>query len=198
MSTVLRGSVDEGICSAEDSFEIVHSLPHGHDATVLGALRRLGLEELIDPDPSQSHRPRLGNARRPGDRSFLQAGLSARGLRKETASSSLGEVLSLMSTDSNDLYEAMDWLVPRQNEIEDAYAARHLEEDTLVLYDVSSAAFEGRTCPLGHWAIPKTVYTNGCNWYMGCSTAGERSTSRSRCSRARPAIRGQWPARCKS
>ncbi|EUA50116.1 putative transposase [Mycobacterium xenopi 3993] len=28
-------------------------------------------------------------------------------------------------------------------------AARHLTDGTLVLYDVSSAAFEGRTCPLG-------------------------------------------------
>jgi Transposase DDE domain len=33
--------------------------------------------------------------------------------------------------------------------IEDALAARHLHDGTLVLYDVSSAAFEGRTCPLG-------------------------------------------------
>jgi hypothetical protein len=43
----------------------------------------------------------------------------------------------------------MDWLLPRQPGIEDALAARHLREGTLVLYDVSSAAFEGRTCPLG-------------------------------------------------
>ena len=33
--------------------------------------------------------------------------------------------------------------------IENALAARHLANGTLVLYDVSSAAFEGRTCPLG-------------------------------------------------
>ncbi len=31
----------------------------------------------------------------------------------------------------------------------DALAARHLTDGTLVLYDVSSAAFEGRTCSLG-------------------------------------------------
>ena len=74
---------------------------------------------------------------------------TARGLRAETAASSLGEVLGLGSCDEDDLYAAMDWLLPRQQAIEDALAARHLAGGTLVLYDVSSAAFEGRTCPLG-------------------------------------------------
>ena len=43
----------------------------------------------------------------------------------------------------------MDWVLARKDAIEDALAARHLANGTLVLYDVSSAAFEGRTCPLG-------------------------------------------------
>jgi Transposase DDE domain len=74
---------------------------------------------------------------------------TARGLRPATAASSLGEVLGLGSCDEDDLYAAMDWLLPRQAKIEDALAARHLRDGTLVLYGVSSAAFEGRTCPLG-------------------------------------------------
>ena len=49
----------------------------------------------------------------------------------------------------------MDWLAARQPEIEDGLAARHLAGGTLVLYDVSSAAFEGRTCPLGAVGHPK-------------------------------------------
>lgn len=79
----------------------------------------------------------------------------ARGLRKETASSSLGEVLGLSGCDEDDCYEAMDWLRSRQEAIEDALARRHLEGGTLVLYDVSTAAFEGRTCPLGALGHPK-------------------------------------------
>jgi hypothetical protein len=79
----------------------------------------------------------------------------ARGLRGQTAASSLGEVLHLGSCDEDDLYEAMDWLAARQQTIEDALAARHLAGGTLVLYDVSSAAFEGRTCPLGAIGHPK-------------------------------------------
>jgi hypothetical protein len=79
----------------------------------------------------------------------------ARGLRDETAASSLGEILHLGSCDEDDLYAAMDWLRARQEPIEDALAARHLAGGTLVLYDVSSAAFEGRTCPLGAVGHPK-------------------------------------------
>ena len=79
----------------------------------------------------------------------------ARGLRAETAASSLGQVLHLGGCDEDDLYAAMDWLAARQDRIEDALAARHLAGGTLVLYDVSSAAFEGRTCPLGAIGHPK-------------------------------------------
>ena len=42
-----------------------------------------------------------------------------------------------------------------RTQIQDALAARHLAGGTLVLYDVSSAAFEGRTCPLGAIGHPK-------------------------------------------
>jgi hypothetical protein len=79
----------------------------------------------------------------------------ARGLRGQTAASSLGEVLGLGSCDEDDLYQAMDYLQARQEQIQDALAARHLAGGTLVLYDVSSAAFEGRTCPLGAIGHPK-------------------------------------------
>ena len=79
----------------------------------------------------------------------------ARGLREETAASSLGEVLHLGSCDEDDLYAAMDYLHDRQDTIQDALAARYLAGGTLVLYDVSSAAFEGRTCPLGAIGHPK-------------------------------------------
>ncbi len=152
LSAVLKGNLPKG--SFQDSFSITRSLPHGHVAAVLGTLRSLGLEELIDPVPSRN-------------RNLITAMIVAqvidpssklaytRGLRTDTASSSLGEVLSLVNANSNDLYEAMDWLLPRQGDIEDALAKRHLKGGTLVLYDVSSAAFEGRTCPLGAIGHPK-------------------------------------------
>jgi hypothetical protein len=42
----------------------------------------------------------------------------------------------------------MDWLLARQGVIEKKLAARHLQEDGLVLYDLTSSYFEGRSCPL--------------------------------------------------
>jgi hypothetical protein len=42
----------------------------------------------------------------------------------------------------------MDWLLPRQERVEQALAQRHLSEGTLALYDLTSTYFEGRHCPL--------------------------------------------------
>jgi DDE family transposase len=136
------------------AFEITRSLPHGHVAAVLGTARQLGLEELIDPVPSR-HRDlvtamAVAQVLAPDSKLAI-----ARGLREETAASSLGELLGLGSCDEDDLYAAMDYLAARQEQIQDALAARHLAGGTLVLYDVSSAAFEGRTCPLGAIGHPK-------------------------------------------
>jgi len=121
---------------------------------VLGTMRALGLEELIDPAPSRSRD--LAAAMVVAQVIAPDSKLAiARGLRDQTAASSLGEILHLASCDEDDLYEAMDYLHDRQDAIQDALAARHLAGGTLVLYDVSSAAFEGRTCPLGAIGHPK-------------------------------------------
>jgi hypothetical protein len=145
LSRALKGLPPAGL---DGMVEIARSLPHGHVAAVLGTIRELGLEQVIGPE---------GSRQRDLVTAMITAAVidgssklaTARGLRAETAASSLGEVLGLGSCDEDDLYGAMDWLLPRQQAIEDALAARHLAGGTLVLYDVSSAAFEGRTCPLG-------------------------------------------------
>lgn len=131
-----------------EAFEITRSLPHGHVAAVLGTARGLGVEELIDPEPSR--RRDLVTAMLVAQVIAPDSKLAtARGLRTETATSSLGDVLSVTGADEDDLYAAMDWALARKDTIEDQLAARHLTNGTLVLYDVSSAAFDGHTCPLG-------------------------------------------------
>ena len=138
----------------DGAFEITRSLPHGHVAAVLGTARQLGLDELIDPVPSRQRD--LVTAMAAAQVIAPDSKLAiARGLREETAASSLGEVLHLGACDEDDLYAAMDYLAARQEQIQDALAARHLAGGTLVLYDVSSAASEGRTCPLGAIGHPK-------------------------------------------
>ena len=60
----------------------------------------------------------------------------------------LADDLDIATADEDDLYAAMDWLLERQGAIERKLAARHLESGGLVLYDLSSSYFEGKTCPL--------------------------------------------------
>jgi hypothetical protein len=153
LTRVLKGQPPPA-APLDEAFEITRSLPHGHVAAVLGTARQLGLDELIDPMPSR-HRDlvvamAVAQVIAPDSKLAI-----ARGLREETAASSLGEVLHLGSCDEDDLYAAMDYLHDRQDTIQDTLAARHLGGGTLVLYDVSSAAFEGRTCPLGAIGHPK-------------------------------------------
>ena len=156
-----------------EAFEITRSLPHGHVAAVLGTARRLGIEELIDPAPSRRRdlvtAMLVAQVIAPGSKLAI-----ARGLRTETATSSLGEVLGVTGCDEDDLYAAMDWALARKDAIENALAARHLTNGTLVLYDVSSAAFEGRTCPLGAIGHPRDGVKGRLQIVYGllCSTAG--------------------------
>ena len=46
------------------------------------------------------------------------------------------------------MYEALDWLLSRQAAIEKKLAKRHLQQGSLVLYDLTSTWVEGRSCPL--------------------------------------------------
>jgi hypothetical protein len=153
LARVLKGQPPPA-ADLDGAFAITRSLPHGHVAAVLGTARQLGLDELIDPEPSRQRdlvtAMAVAQVIAPDSKLAI-----ARGLREETAASSLGEVLGLGSCDEDDLYAAMDYLGTRQDAIQDALAARHLAGGTLVLYDVSSAAFEGRTCPLGAIGHPK-------------------------------------------
>jgi transposase len=145
---IRRSLKGEVLVGAEDRFEIVRSLPHGHVAAVLGTVRRLGLPSVL-------------SAKRTRERDLVIAMIVARvlepcsklatsrGLVEETASSSLGSTLELGRVDEEELYRAMDWLISRQGRIENALAEQHLSEGSLVLYDISSAYLEGRHCPLG-------------------------------------------------
>ena len=144
---VLKG---EDLVPREQAFQILRSLPHGHVAAVLGTLRRLGLHQLLSRARGRQ-RDLVGaliTARVVDPRSKLA---TARGLDEETASSSLAQLLQLGAADEDDLYAAMDWLLPQQARIEQALAKRHLTNGCLVLYDVTSTYFEGRRCPLARF-----------------------------------------------
>lgn len=136
----LRGEV---LVPAGAAFAIERSLPAGHVAAALMMARRLELARLLDRQPSRERDLCLAMI---CQRAIAPASKLAtvRALRQSTLASELG----VEDADEDDLYQALDWLLARQGRIEDRLARRHLKDGELVLYDVSSSYFEGRTCPL--------------------------------------------------
>ena len=142
---LLKGGV--ALKSFGDAFEILRSRPHGHAAAVLGTARKLGLERRLDRRPSRMRSLALAMiaARVLDPRSKLA---TARGLRSETLADTLGEETGTADATAEELYEAMDWLLRRQKRIERTLAAKHIEDGSLVLCDLTSVYFEGAKCPL--------------------------------------------------
>ena len=131
---------------AGEAFEIVRSRKHGHVEAVLTAARRLGLARLLDREPSR-------------ERDLCLAMIAGRVLEggsklactRQLQSCTLGEELGVEGAVHDDLYQAMDWLLARQDQVEQRLARRHLKAGELALYDVSCSYFEGRSCPLARF-----------------------------------------------
>lgn len=140
---------DEMLPDAKDGLIMLRSLPHGHVAAVLGSARRLGLDRLLAAGRAPARLVALVLAMivaRVIDPASKLA--TARQIDTTTAATSLGPLLGLNAVDEQELYAALDWLLGQQSRIERRLAGRHLSQGTLVLYDVSSTYFEGRSCPL--------------------------------------------------
>ena len=157
LRAVLR---DEQLLPAGGGFEILRSLPHGHIAAALAVARRLGLDprvkiaELMPPGAPRTGLLALALiVARLIDPAAKRA--TARRLDERTASHSLGAVLGLGAVAVNELSQALDWLLAQQPKIEAKLARRHLDEGTLVLYDVTSSYLEGRCCPLAQFGYSR-------------------------------------------
>ena len=152
LRVLLKGGT--AVASLEKAMDIVRSLPHGAVAAVLGIIRQLKLDRLIDGADSPVRRRVLAmiveRILHPGSKLA-----TARGLAQDTARDSLADTLELGPCDEDDLYEAMDWLLERQENIEKRLAKRHLKEGTLVLYDLTSVYVEGRECPLAKYGYSR-------------------------------------------
>src|SRR5262245_16145097 len=123
----LSGELPPGVTGA---FEILRSLPHGHVAAVLGTLRRIGLDSIISSTACRELSLVLAMivARVIDPRSKLA---TARGLKDETAVSSLSLELDIEELVERDLYEAMDRLLEHQSRIENKLAKIHLKDGSL-------------------------------------------------------------------
>jgi hypothetical protein len=143
IDAIRRVLAGETLVNAQDAFEIERSLPAGHVNAALAMARRLELAKVLDRSPCRERdlclAMILGRVICPG---------SKLGTVRTLGQSTLASELGVEGADEDDLYLAMDWLLERQARIEDRLAARHLRVGEMVLYDVSSSYFEGRTCPL--------------------------------------------------
>jgi transposase len=150
LQAALRG---ERLARVEDT-QILRSLPHGHVAAVLGTARGIGLDQLLADAPERQRDLALALiVQRLIDPAAKLA--TSRALDETTAINSLGATLGLGEVHVNELYATLDWLGTVQPAIEDALARRHLQDGTLVLYDVSSSYVEGRCCPLARFGHPR-------------------------------------------
>ena len=143
--TVLRGGL--AVQDASQLLRIQRSWAHGHVVAVLGSCRQLGLERILHRHRSRERDLALAAvvARVLAPDSKLA---TARRLSPQTADSSLGALLELGPVSGNEMLAMLDWLLARQQWIQTSLANRHLNDATLILYDVSSSYLEGRLCPL--------------------------------------------------
>jgi transposase len=139
----LQGEVFHG---TEETVRTLASKPHGHVEAVLAAFDQLGLEGLLASRASRQ-------------RSLVLALIAQRLLfpcsklasLRHWQSTTLADELEVGDATTTELYQAMDWLLRRQTDVERKLADRHLKEGGVVLYDISSSYYEGRTCPLARY-----------------------------------------------
>lgn len=137
---------DEPLVGINELLQTRQTLPHGHVEAVLMMIRRLGLEAVL-------------SAKRCRERDLVVAMIAERLLKpcsklatvRDWHSTTLSEELSVEDANEDELYQAMDWLLERKDRIEKKLAGRHLQQGSLVLYDVSSSYYEGHCCPLAQF-----------------------------------------------
>ena len=141
---MIRGALrGDALQPVEKTFEVIASPAHGHVQAVWLGMQRLGFASILGSKPSR-------------ERDLVLAMVASRIICPATKLattrlwdlSTLTQEFGVQGANEDDLYAAMDWLLAAQNRIEKKLATRHLKEDSLVLYDLSSSYFEGTHCPL--------------------------------------------------
>jgi hypothetical protein len=130
------------VIDADAGLEVTRSLPHGHVAAVHQMARKLGFPALLGPPCPQrdlAYALVVSRVARPASK------LSTIGWWDDTT---LGCDLGVAGASTDDVYEAMDWLTARQDDIEATLARRHLRQGGMALFDLSSWWVEGRHCEL--------------------------------------------------
>ena len=168
VATLRRVLQDEPLVAPNELFTVERSVPHGHVEVVLQMIRRLELDTLIA-------------SKRSRERDLVLALLVERLLQPRSKlattrlwqTTTLGETLGVVDADVDEVYGALDWLLARQPAIQQKLAARHLHDDGVALYDVSSSYYEGHTCPLARFGHDRDGHTGRPIIVYGVLTDGE-------------------------
>jgi hypothetical protein len=153
---IKRSLKGETFVPAAEAIRITGSLPHGHVEAILKMVRKLGLENLIAAEPSTRRDLVIAMI---AERLLFPSSKLAN--TRHWLDTTLAEELGVSDATEDQLYGAMDWLVSRQPVIEKKLAQRHLGDGAMVLYDVSSSFYEGKTCPLARFGHDRDGKT-GC------------------------------------
>ena len=136
---VLAGAT---VVDADATVEVTRSLPHGHVAAIHAQARTLGLPALLGPRCPQrdlAYALIVSRVARPASK------LSTISWWDDTT---LGHDLGVAGRSTDEVYDAMDWLLGRQDDIEGQLARRHLRQGGMALFDLSSSWVEGSHCEL--------------------------------------------------
>ena len=142
MSDMLKG---EQFAKADDSVEIIETKIHGPSQAVSAAIQRLDIPRLI------------GGGRDSKEQKIISTLIGARILfpKSKLATTRRWKTTSLPTlfglegdTDQNDIYRAMDWLIQRQDKIQEKIGPALFRSNGIALYDLTSTYFEGETCPI--------------------------------------------------
>src|SRR6266542_2189970 len=130
------------VVDADAALAVDRSAGHGHVAAVHTIARQLGLPGLLGPACRE--------------RDLAYALLVSRVVRPRSKLSTigwwddvtLGADLGVAGASTDEVYQAMDWLVGRQDHIEAELARRHLQAGGIAMFDLSSSWMEGSHCEL--------------------------------------------------
>ena len=153
MEKILKGNgrVVENI---EKEMTIKRSLPHGHISVILKTIKKLKLDKIISRITNEKLLIVLAMIimRIISPSSKLS---TSRNLMEETSISTLGSELGLENINEDKLYASMDWLLDKQSDIEKKLSEKHLANNTLIMYDLSSSYFEGNGCPIAKYGYSR-------------------------------------------
>lgn len=162
-----------------DGISIKRSLLHGHVAVILSVMQAIGMPGLLASERTRQRDLIMALVTirliSPGSKLY-----SKRMLARNTAATTLGQLLSVDDLTHDEIYSALDWLLENKQRIEKKLAAKHLQNGSIILYDLTSSYYTGHQSNLvqfghnrdGKKRFPQIVYGILCN-SDGCPVAVE-------------------------